>query len=202
MREMVRSPSMPIVRYLPEPELIPPCPGCGDRTRVVAGYLALRPFHRMSANGAGSSSRAPTGTAIRRPNLGSAQPAEDSFSWTYPFDYASPVRQPWVWLLIDGRKTWELNHLYTKVRGPVGLSPAGSGAIAGMAELVDVHGPFTTAELRDHQERAQDRRGFARRICRRWAALRLGVPKGRRFERPVPYQHPHQRVIWVRLSVA
>jgi hypothetical protein len=126
----------------------------------------------------------------------------DSFSWTYPFDYTLPVPEPWVWLLIAGRKTWELNSLGTKVRGLVGLSPAGSGAIVGTAELTDVHGPLTVAELRHHYDKhrmnkaALDESSDGRRLYA-WE-----FQNARRFERPVPYQHPQHSVIWVKLSVA
>jgi len=182
MREMARPPSMPTVRYLPEPELIPPCPGCSDRTRIEFA------------------SNDPDGNALAKPWFCPA--CQDSFSWTYPFDYALPVPEPWVWLLIEGRKTWELNHLCTKVRGPVGLSPAGSGAIAGMAELVDVHGPFTTAELRDHHERHRIDHVSLDAFAAGGRLFAWEFQNARRFERPVPYEHPRQPVIWVRLAVA
>ncbi len=202
MHEMAPPPSMPTVRYLPEPELIPPCPGCGDRTRVrrrVFGPPALPP-DECERDRIEFASNDLDGNTPAEPWFCPA--CQDSFSWTYPFDYTLPVPEPWVWLLIEGRKTWELNHLCTKVRGPVGLSPAGSGAIAGMAELVDVHGPFTTAELRDHQEEHRIDGASLHAFAAGGRLYAWEFQNARRFERPVPYQHPQQPVIWVKLSVA
>ena len=193
---------MPTVRYLPEPELIPPCPGCGDRTRVrrrVFGPPALPPDecerHRIEFTGDNVDDLTANGPWF-------CPACHDAFPWSYPFDYTLPTPEPWVWLLIDGRKTWELNSLCTKVRGPVGLSPAGSGAIAGLAELVDVHGPFTAAELRplQHKHRLDDESLDEYAAGRRLYAWEF--QSARRFERPIPYQHPQQPVIWVKLAVA
>jgi hypothetical protein len=71
-----------------------------------------------------------------------------------------------------------------------------------MAELVDVHGPFTTAELRDHQEEHRIDDASLHALAAGGRLYAWEFQNARRFERPVPYQHPQQPVIWVRLSVA
>lgn len=47
------------------------------------------------------------------------------------------IRDPWIDLILDGRKTWELRTSPTKVRGRIGLIRQGTGLIVGVADLVD-----------------------------------------------------------------
>jgi ASCH domain len=47
------------------------------------------------------------------------------------------IRDPWIGLILTGRKTWELRASPTKIRGRIGLIRKGSGWIVGVADLVD-----------------------------------------------------------------
>jgi predicted nucleotidyltransferase len=47
------------------------------------------------------------------------------------------IRDPWIGLILAGRKTWELRTAPTKVRGRIGLIRKGTGLIVGIADLVD-----------------------------------------------------------------
>ena len=110
------------------------------------------------------------------------------------------VAEPWASLLVDGDKNWELRTTSTKVRGAVGIAAKGTGAIIGKVELIDVHGPFTPAEISQYRH--------LHRVPDDDTATYSG-PKGLygwemtgavRFETPVPYRHPQGAVIWVRLD--
>ncbi len=47
------------------------------------------------------------------------------------------IRQPWIRLILNDGKTWEMRNAPTNVRGRIGLILAGSGKIVGEATLVD-----------------------------------------------------------------
>ena len=90
------------------------------------------------------------------------------------------VRRPWVDLIVDGVKTWELRGSATRIRGAIALIEAGTGTIVGTARLVGVE----EGDLPYAQTYAWVLRG------------------ARRLPSPVPYDHPSGAVIWVRLSDA
>ena len=65
-----------------------------------------------------------------------------------PTSVALLVREPWVSLLCQGTKTWELRGSRTPTRGRIALVSCGTGGfIVGGATLVACHGPLSTAEL-------------------------------------------------------
>ena len=57
------------------------------------------------------------------------------------------IRTPWIDLILGGSKTWEIRGTRTSKRGRIGLIQSGTGAVIGVADLVDVAGPLTLAEL-------------------------------------------------------
>jgi hypothetical protein len=48
------------------------------------------------------------------------------------------VREPWIDLILDGHKTWELRTRPTSIRGQIALIRQGSGQIEGVVNLADV----------------------------------------------------------------
>ena len=49
--------------------------------------------------------------------------------------------------ILAGRKRWEMRARGTRQRGTIALTRKGSGAVAGIAELVDSLGPLSLNEL-------------------------------------------------------
>jgi hypothetical protein len=109
------------------------------------------------------------------------------------------VQTPWVDLILDGVKTWELRGSRTSVRGPIALIRSGSKTIVGTCELVDVLGPLSKSELLrtvEFHAVPVERLAAGSRYARTYAwVLRNPV----RLARPVPYRHPPGAVIWVNL---
>ena len=106
------------------------------------------------------------------------------------------IAMPWIELILEGKKVWELRARKTRRRGSIALIRKGSGQVVGVADLVDVHGPMSRQELLDqlprHQvppERLSGKYGFA------WE-----LRNTRRLPEAVPYCHPSGAVIWVVLS--
>ena len=57
------------------------------------------------------------------------------------------IADPWIGYLLEGRKTWEMRSSNTSVRGPIALIRKGTGAIWGIAKLVDVGQPLSQAKM-------------------------------------------------------
>ena len=111
------------------------------------------------------------------------------------------VRRPWVDLIVDGVKTWELRGSATRIRGAIALIEAGTGTIVGTARLVGVEGPLTPAEYR--AAGALLGNVGVEEGDLPYAQTYAWVLRGaRRLPSPVPYDHPSGAVIWVRLSDA
>ena len=109
------------------------------------------------------------------------------------------IRHPWIDLILDGKKCWEIRGSATTVRGTIGLVPSGSGTIVGVCDLVNCIGPLTAEQFRKNASKAGIRPSEAKlgwyRQTYAWV-----MAKPRRLSRPVPYRHPPGAVIWVRLD--
>lgn len=112
------------------------------------------------------------------------------------------IREPWIDLILDGKKTWELRTKPTSIRGRIALIRQGSGEIAGVANLVDVLPSLRPEDLADsipfhgvpasrHQEVA------ANNWLTPWVLV-----DARRLTAPVPYTHPSGAVTWVDLEAS
>ncbi|WP_394035072.1 ASCH domain-containing protein [Xanthobacter albus] len=110
------------------------------------------------------------------------------------------VREPWISLILDGGKTWELRGNRTTIRGRIGLIASGSGKVIGAVDLVDVVGPVDREILSRTVDRHQ--------IQIDWQAERLPyssvfawvLREPQRFATPRLYVHRPGAVIWVRLG--
>jgi hypothetical protein len=109
------------------------------------------------------------------------------------------IRHPWIDLILDGEKTWEIRGSRTAIREVIALVPSGCGTIIGTCELVDCIGPLTSHNFRKHAEKAGMRPSEAKlghyRQTYAWV-----LAKPRRLKTPVPYEHPSGAVIWVNLD--
>jgi hypothetical protein len=58
------------------------------------------------------------------------------------------VDEPWISLIISGKKTWEMRSRNTLVRGRIALIRKGSKAVVGVAEIVRTIPKLSQSELR------------------------------------------------------
>ena len=112
---------------------------------------------------------------------------------------AIPIREPWIDMILAGKKKWEIRSKFTKKIGPVALIRTGSKTVVGIANLVEViqltpqmayekyaimgFRPLTKAEAKD--------------LAGQYAWVLKDVVK---FKKPVPYKHPSGAVTWVTLD--
>lgn len=106
------------------------------------------------------------------------------------------VRKPWIDLILDGTKTWEMRSKHTRHRGPTYLIEAGSGLIVGKCLLVGTHELSAEPSMFEHEfhhHQVNDRS-----LLEKWnIAWRL--TSAQRLEKPIPYKHPKGAVTWVNL---
>ena len=109
------------------------------------------------------------------------------------------IRHPWIDLILDGKKTWEIRGSRTGIRGTVALVPSGSGMVVGVCDLVGCIGPLTAEGFRKNASKAG--MGPTEATLGRYRQTYAWVIKKPRYlKRPVPYLHPSGAVIWVNLS--
>jgi hypothetical protein len=107
------------------------------------------------------------------------------------------IDQPWVGLIADGRKTWEMRTRPTKIRGWIGLIEKGTGTVIGVAYLATSLPPLQPDEHHLHFKKHRvppvaGRKRYDGRYLIPWK-----LTKAVRLLRPVPYQHPTGAVTWV-----
>ena len=101
------------------------------------------------------------------------------------------VRKPWIDLILDGKKIWEMRSRPTKIRGRIGLIEAGSGLVVGECDI------YSSKKIPDKfMEICKYLHLTNHRIHNyRWA---WGLWNPIRYKTPIPYKHPKGAVIWVK----
>jgi hypothetical protein len=111
------------------------------------------------------------------------------------------IRRPWIDMILDGEKTWEIRGARTSVRGSVGLIASRSGTVVGVCDVADCVGPLTANAFRKNAKKAGMRPSEAT-LGYYQQTYAWVVTKARRLERPVAYKHPPGAIIWVKLDAA
>lgn len=65
------------------------------------------------------------------------------------------IKQPWINLILGGKKTWEIRSRTVHTRGVIGLIEGGSGKVVGLARLTGCIGPMTAEQLAEHFSKHQ-----------------------------------------------
>lgn len=110
------------------------------------------------------------------------------------------IREPWIGMILDGKKDWEMRTTATKIRGPVALIAAGSGQIIGVANLTSVEGPLSRAQMHFNQKRHRiPHEDIGAGEAEKWNTAWV-MKDAKRLAKPVNYKHPSGAVIWVTLD--
>ena len=107
------------------------------------------------------------------------------------------IDQPWIDLILSGRKTWEMRATGASYRGWFGLIRKGSGMVWGVARIESVGVSLSPDEMvathdNHHIPEAMIRSGEVAKWTTPWKLADVS-----RLARPVPYKHPYGAVTWV-----
>jgi hypothetical protein len=110
------------------------------------------------------------------------------------------IADPWIGYILDGAKNWEMRSSSTSHRGWFGLIQKGSGAVHGIARLVDVGSPLSPAEMIGSFERHR----ISADMILSGEVAKWNTPwklaNVQRLAVPVPYRHKSGAVTWVALD--
>lgn len=109
------------------------------------------------------------------------------------------IDRPWVELILRGEKVWEMRSTDIKRRGLIALIQKGTGCVVGVANLVDVKGPFTNDELQAHEHIHHVPPAMYRALDYKWRIAWV-LADVTRLQEPAPYKHKSGAVTWVELD--
>lgn len=108
------------------------------------------------------------------------------------------IQSPWIDLIFEGKKIWEIRGSNIRIRGTIALIKSGTGHIYGTVELVQSKN-LTLQEYQKseayHQVSSYNCEKTPYKNTYAWV---LRNPK--RYVEPIPYKHPMGAVIWVKLD--
>ncbi|MGY4573735.1 hypothetical protein [Bradyrhizobium sp. USDA 3256] len=112
------------------------------------------------------------------------------------------IADPWIGYILGGTKDWEMRSSSSSHRGWFGLIRKGTGAVHGVARLIDVGGPLSVGQMITSVERHR----IPERMIRSGEVAKWNIPWKladiRQLMRPVPYRHKNGAVTWVELDDA
>lgn len=107
------------------------------------------------------------------------------------------IHEPWVSMIISGKKTWEMRSRSTAVRGRIALIKKGSKTVVGVADLVGTRPKLSRAELRANLDKHCVPESHINDFKYDTAWV---LERARPLRESVPYRHPPGAVIWVNLD--
>lgn len=115
------------------------------------------------------------------------------------------IREPWISLILSGKKTWELRGTKTKkseTKETIALIKSGSKKILGTCKIINVHGPLSKDELMNtvefHQspiEEIDEILKFYKKVYG-WELGEIHV-----FDNPINYIPKKGAIIWVTVEL-
>lgn len=110
------------------------------------------------------------------------------------------IADPWIGMILDGSKTWEMRSTNTSRRGWIGLIRKGTGCVWGIARIAECGDPMSPEEMIETSEK---HRIPMQMICN-GAVAKWNRPwkleDVKTLAKPVPYIHKPGAVIWVTLD--
>lgn len=110
------------------------------------------------------------------------------------------IADPWIDYILDGAKDWEMRSSGASHRGWFALIRKGTGAIFGVAKLIDVGTPLSLADMITSFEhhRIPEHMISSGKVAKWNTPWKLADV--RRLDRPVLYRHKSGAVTWVELD--
>lgn len=110
------------------------------------------------------------------------------------------VDEPWIGLILQGKKTWEMRSRRTHHRGMAALIRKGSGRVVGITHVIGCHGPLSADVLATNAARHR----VPAEVFRSGSSVAWNIAweldRSAALPFPVPYAHPLGAVVWVDLD--
>lgn len=109
------------------------------------------------------------------------------------------IDEPWITKILNGEKDWEMRSTSSRIRGPIGLIRKGSLQVVGIADFIDVSGPYDNEALvsyTNYHKIPSER--FSQPDYKWRYAWELSNVKP--LAEPASYIHKSGAVIWVELD--
>jgi hypothetical protein len=110
------------------------------------------------------------------------------------------VREPWISVILEGGKTWEMRSKRANIRGRVGLIQQGTGAVVGVATLVDCLSPISREAYASYHQRHAIPPNMQEECVQRGWVIPWVLQATERLTAPVPYKAKSGQQDWVTLS--
>lgn len=110
------------------------------------------------------------------------------------------IKEPWISLILSGKKTWEIRSSNTSIRGRIALIASGTGTVVGYADIVDSIEiePIHFDENIDKHNIPQERYSSNNMPYKKTYAWILANPK--RLKNSIPFEPKRGCVIWINLN--
>lgn len=106
------------------------------------------------------------------------------------------IKKPWIDLILDGKKNWEIRGSNTKIRGEIEIIQSGSGLVVGKCEIRDCI-KLSLNEYKDNLDKHCIKKITELPYNKTYAWV---ITNCKRYEIPRPYKHPRGAIIWVNLG--
>lgn len=110
------------------------------------------------------------------------------------------IADPWIGMILDGSKTWEMRSTSTSHRGWIGLIRKGTGCVWGIARIAECGHPMRPEQMIETFEKHR----IPRQMIRSGEVAKWNTPwkleDVKALPKPVPYTHKPGAVIWVTLD--
>jgi hypothetical protein len=105
------------------------------------------------------------------------------------------IKEPWISLILDGSKTWEIRSCNTKIRGRIALISSGTGEVKG---YVDISDAFKISKEMFKSSFNMHRINSQNTIYKKPHVWVLTKPH--KLEKGIPFQHKKGCVVWINLT--
>jgi ASCH domain len=112
------------------------------------------------------------------------------------------IREPWIDLILNGAKTWEMRSEATNVRGSIALIKRGTGLVVGTARLVESRPPLTRENYMSYRDKHAIPTSMLEEVLANGWTYPWVLSEVRHLPRPVSYRHKQGAVKFVTLDEA
>jgi hypothetical protein len=105
------------------------------------------------------------------------------------------IKKYWLDKIFDEGKVWEMRSTRTKITGVIGLVESGTGLIVGEVNLIGC----SERPVSKHKDLIKYHKVEDLELLDKWKWAWL-LNGAKRYEEPIPYEHPQGAVIWVDLT--